>query len=134
MTLITHSLCSLSSRTALATRWSAGGFFSWSQIYNKSVCYQTAASMHKWKLADVLNALHTVPDSAAVNWELCPRAFGLYCSCASQPATESSTSDRSSRAASNCCHVKGNITSDPLSSLQAHSQILTSFSSTVLKD
>lgn len=32
----------------------------------KRVCYQTAASMHKWKLADMLNALNAVPGSAVV--------------------------------------------------------------------
>lgn len=99
-----------------------------------SFCCQTAASMHERELADVLNALNAVPGSAVVKWDLCPRAFGVCCSCASQPATENSTSDCSSRAASNCCHLKGNIISDPLPSLQTHSQILTSFLSSVLKD
>lgn len=106
---------------------SAGGISSWILIYNVSFCYQTATSMHECKSADVLNALNAVPGSAVVKWDLCPRAFGFCCSCASQPATESSRSDSSSRATSNCCHLKGNVISNPLSSLQTHSRILTFF-------
>lgn len=37
-----------------------------------SFCYQAAASVHEWKLADVLNALNAVPGSAVVKWVLSP--------------------------------------------------------------